>query len=184
MTTFAQRVKRARKAAGLTQRALERKFGIPQAIISLIESGEIKDSRYNAALEKALGLPASVDSVKTIAPAVAYLPLEAELINRNKALTVLCEEQQAKIEALLADNATLAEAKGKLAEELEALRDENIALVKEAINASTDKNRETFLDLVGDLQYLMRIAFVTGISGVESKTLQAVINHHTVKANG
>ena len=182
MTTFAQRVKRARKAAGLTQRALERKFGIPQAITSLIESGEIKDSRYNAALEKALGLLTSGDSVKTIAPAVAYLPLEAELINRNKALSVLCEEQQAKIEALLADNATLAEAKGKLAEELEALRDENIALAKEAINVATDLTAEKFMDLVADLQSLMRVAFVTGNTGIESKTLQAVINHHTQPA--
>jgi transcriptional regulator with XRE-family HTH domain len=181
MTTFAQRVKRARKAAGLTQRALERKFGIPQAITSLIESGEIKDSRYNKALEKALNISAE-GSIPQVWPAAVKLTPEAELTNRNKALSALCEEQQARIAELLVDNATLAGAKGKLAEELEALRDENIALAKEAINASADQNRETILNLVVDLQYLMRIAFVTGNSGVESKTLQAVINHHTKQA--
>lgn len=181
MTTFAQRVKRARKAAGLTQRALERTYGIPQAITSLIESGEIKDSRYNAALEKALNISAGSDRPQAWPAAIKLTP-EAELTNRNKALSALCEEQQAKIEALLADNATLAEAKGKLAEELEALRDENIALAKEAINVATDLTAEKFMDLVADLQSLMRVAFVTGNTGIESKTLQAVINHHTQPA--
>lgn len=46
MTTVGQRVKQARKAAGLSQQALADKIGLRQATIAELEKGDSKSSKF------------------------------------------------------------------------------------------------------------------------------------------
>jgi transcriptional regulator with XRE-family HTH domain len=175
MTTLAKRIKKARRAAGLTQNALATTVGTSQPVIWSLEAGHIEYSKY---------LPAIAKATKTTLDWLVFGEHQSSNIPapsaKPTAIQKLCEEQQAKIEALLADNAILAEAKGKLAEELEALRDENIALAKEAIGVATSLNAEQFQSFVADIRSMLRVAFVTGNHSVTVEDLQALINHHTL----
>jgi transcriptional regulator with XRE-family HTH domain len=187
MTTLAARIKRTRTKRGFTATELAKKIGLKEAsYMYRLENADFKIENTKYILQLAKALRVDPDWLQNgdrpqACPAAVKLTPEAELTSRNKALSALSEEQQAKIEALLADNAMLAEAKSKLAEELEALRDENIALAKEAINAATSITDDKFLSLVNDLFALLRLADVTDNNGVDSKTLRAVIKHHNLE---
>jgi transcriptional regulator with XRE-family HTH domain len=165
MTTLAKRIKRARKAKGITQVILAERAGTTQSIVGQLEAGMLRSSKAVPGIAKALDVSAG------------YLQYgdENKAAPAREALRKLCEEQQAKIEALLADNATLAEAKGKLAEELEALRDENIALVKEAMDGATAPTGDDFKNLVADIHAAIRVANIQGNRGVDSSTLLAMV---------
>jgi transcriptional regulator with XRE-family HTH domain len=170
MTTLAKRIKRARKAKGITQVALAERAGTTQSIVGQLEAGMLRSSKAVPGIAKALDVSAGwlqYGDENKAAPA-------------REALRKLCEEQQARIAELLVDNATLAEAKGNLSEELEALRDENIALAKEAIGVATSLNAEQFQSFVADIRSMLRVAFVTGNHSVTVEDLQALVNHHTL----
>lgn len=74
-------LKTARRAKGLTQRALSQRVGVPQSHISKIENGET-DLRLSSLIELALALDLHLALIpRQLAPAVAHLVRSAARID-------------------------------------------------------------------------------------------------------
>jgi|TARA_R110001592_G_C13016889_1_gene737203 transcriptional regulator with XRE-family HTH domain len=93
--TIGNRVKEARKKAGMTQEMLARLSGVPQARISALELNKNKKSSYLIQLSNALGVnPNWLETgVADLSVEVEYSAMEKELLRLIKGLS---EEDRAR----------------------------------------------------------------------------------------
>lgn len=93
--TIGNRVKKARKKAGMTQEMLARLSGVPQARISALELNKNKKSSYLIQLSNALGVnPNWLETgVDDLSVEVEYSAMEKELLRLIKGLS---EEDRAR----------------------------------------------------------------------------------------
>ena len=93
--TIGNRVKEARKKAGMTQEMLARLSGVPQARISALELNKNKKSSYLIQLSNALGVnPNWLETgVDDLSVEVEYSAMEKELLRLIKGLS---EEDRAR----------------------------------------------------------------------------------------
>tara|TARA_R110002073_G_scaffold161823_1_gene317464 strand:- start:635 stop:964 length:330 start_codon:yes stop_codon:yes gene_type:complete len=93
--TIGNRVKEARKKAGMTQEMLARLSGVPQARISALELNKNKKSSYLIQLSNALGVnPNWLETgVDNLSVKVEYSAMEKELLRLIKGLS---EEDRAR----------------------------------------------------------------------------------------
>ena len=93
--TIGNRVKKARKKAGMTQEMLARLSGVPQARISALELNKNKKSSYLIQLSNALGVnPNWLETgVADLSVEVEYSAMEKELLRLIKGLS---EEDRAR----------------------------------------------------------------------------------------
>ena len=110
--TIGDRLRQARKDAGLTQAKLARLSGVNQARISGLETGTQEQSVYLVELALGLGVDAAwlQTGVSTTKIKAAYTVIEKEIISLLRQLT---DEQRVReiayLERLVADNSKLAE---------------------------------------------------------------------------
>lgn len=93
--TIGNRVKEARKKAGMTQEMLARLSGVPQARISALELNKNKKSSYLIQLSNALGVSPNwlETGVDYSSVEVEYTAMEKELLRLIKGLS---EEDRAR----------------------------------------------------------------------------------------